>query len=53
MLLRVRRIGPLEDPCRWAVDSELDGTPWRIILEPVPAERVVVVVTAYPLAPLP
>jgi hypothetical protein len=53
MLFLVRRIRPMEDPCRWSVDSELDGIPWRIILEPVPAERVVVVVTAYPLAPPP
>jgi hypothetical protein len=53
MLFRVRRVRPLEDPFRWSVDSELDRTPWRIILEPDPAERVVVVVTAYPLAPPP
>lgn len=53
MLFSVRSVRPLDDASRWAVDSELDRQPWRIILEPDQRERLVVVVTAYPLDPLP
>jgi hypothetical protein len=53
MLFPVRNVRPLDDASRWVVDSELDRQPWRIILEPDPRERLVVVVTAYPLDLLP
>ena len=34
---------------RWAIESKHDGRPWEIIVEPVPEEQILVIVTAYPV----
>jgi hypothetical protein len=52
MLFSVQRVHPIDDLSRWMVDTALDRRPWRIILEPDHTQRVIVVVTAYPLEPL-
>jgi hypothetical protein len=33
---------------RWAIASKHDG-PWEIIVEPVPEEQILVIVTVYPI----
>ena len=37
------------EPGRWVVETRRAGQAWEIIVEPVPAEKVLVVVTAYPV----
>ena len=34
---------------RWAIESKHDGRPWEIIVEPIPEEHILVIVTAYPV----
>ena len=34
---------------RWAIESKHEGRPWEIIVEPVPEEQILVIVTAYPV----
>jgi len=34
---------------RWAIESKRDGRPWEIIVEPIPEEQILVIVTAYPV----
>jgi hypothetical protein len=34
---------------RWAIESKHDGRPWEIIVEPIPEEQILVIVTAYPV----
>lgn len=34
---------------RWAIESKHDGRPWEIIVEPIPEEQILVMVTADPL----
>lgn len=34
---------------RWIVDARLRGKRWRVILEPDPVQREMVIITAYPL----
>ena len=36
-------------PGRWAVETRHAGRPWEVIVEPIPQEKVLVVVTAYAL----
>ncbi len=36
-------------PGRHVVETRLEGRRWEVIVEPVPEERALVVVTAYPL----
>jgi hypothetical protein len=38
---------PDEEPGRFVVETAHDEKPWEIILEPDPADRLLVVVTAY------
>ena len=37
------------EPGRWVVETRHAGCAWEIIVEPVPDEKLLVVVTAYPL----
>jgi hypothetical protein len=53
MLFAFDRIQPAADFGRWLVDSNLDQRPWRIVLEPDHQDRTIVVITAYPVGPLP
>jgi hypothetical protein len=34
-------------PGRWVVESRRAGLPWEIIVEPLPDERILLVITAY------
>lgn len=36
------------EPGRYVLQTRHEGRPWEVILEPVPEEEVLVVVTAYP-----
>ena len=36
-------------PGRWVVETSHGGRPWEVVVEPDTIERVVVVVTAYPV----
>ncbi|MFQ5424962.1 MAG: DUF4258 domain-containing protein [Phycisphaerae bacterium] len=38
------------EPGRWVVETGHAGRPWEVIVEPVPPEKVLVVVTACPVA---
>ena len=40
---------PNHEPARWAIETAHEGRPWEVIVEPVAAEQVLVVVTAYPV----
>jgi hypothetical protein len=40
---------PNDEPGRWTIETKHGGRPWEVIVEPVEAERVQVVVTAYPV----
>lgn len=37
------------EPGRWAIPTQHDGRRWEVIVEPVEAERILLVVTAYPV----
>lgn len=37
------------EPGRWVVETRHAGRAWEVIVEPVPHERVLVGVTAYPV----
>lgn len=39
------------EPGRWAIRTKYDGRHWEIIVEPLEAERALLVVTAYPIKP--
>ncbi len=36
-------------PNRWLMETRHGGRPWEIIVEPIPDEKVLVVITAYRL----
>jgi hypothetical protein len=36
-------------PGRWAVSARFRRRTWEVIVEPLPAEKLVLVITAYPL----
>ena len=38
------------EPGRWAIETEHEGNAWAVLVEPIWDERVLVVVTAYPVA---
>ncbi len=37
------------EPGRWAIETEHAGRDWEVIVEPLPDEQILVVVTAYPV----
>jgi len=37
------------EPGRWVVQTLHDSRPWEVIVEPDPADRILVVITAYPV----
>jgi len=39
------------EPGRWVVETSLESRPWEVIVEPDPADRMLVVITAYPVQP--
>ena len=49
MMHRPARISASPGTGRWVLDAKLRGRSWRVILDPDPAKREMVVVTAYPL----
>ncbi len=38
-----------EDPGRWVVETSRESRPWEVIVEPDPANELLVVITAYPV----
>lgn len=38
-----------DEPGRWVVETRHAGHGWEVIVEPVPHENVLVVVTTYPI----
>ena len=38
-----------DEPGRWVVETRHGGNAWEVVVEPVPQENVLVVVTAYPV----
>jgi len=38
-----------DEPGRWVIETRHGERPWEVIVEPVPQEKVLVVVTAYPI----
>ncbi|MHB1157548.1 MAG: DUF4258 domain-containing protein [Phycisphaerales bacterium] len=42
---------PNHEPNRWVVRTTLHHAPWEIIVEPLPDEQVLLVITAYPVQP--
>jgi len=38
-----------DEPGRWVVDTRHAATAWEVVVEPDPADRLVVVITAYPV----
>ncbi len=40
---------PDREPGRYVVETRHEGRRWEVILEPIPEEKVVVAVTAYPV----
>ena len=38
---------PNYEPGRYVIETRHEGIPWEVIVEPDPADRVVVVITAY------
>jgi hypothetical protein len=49
MLEDASGLRPDVEPGRWVVTARRDRRPWEIIVEPDEAERVLVVITAYPV----
>lgn len=39
---------PNHEPGRWVVETTHDRRAWEIVVEPLPAEKILLVVTAYP-----
>ena len=36
---------------RWIIETRFQGVPWEVVVEPDPADRLLVAVTAYPEEP--
>jgi len=51
MLEKANPIHPNHEAGRWIAACEHDGRTWEVILEPALDEKVLVVVTAYPIEP--
>lgn len=37
------------EPGRWVVDTTHDSTPWHVIIEPDPHDKLLAVITAIPM----
>lgn len=51
MLEVAAKLQPNHEPGRWVARTALHGTPWEIIVEPLPDEQLLLVITAYPVQP--
>ena len=49
MLSDAQDVCPDAAPGRWIADTSLRRHPWKVVVEPDPHARVLVVVTAYPV----
>lgn len=38
------------EPGRYVIETSHDGQPWEIIVEPSPAEQVLIIITAYEIS---
>jgi hypothetical protein len=48
MLADARGWRPNCEPGRWVAETSHDRRPWEVIVEPIPEDSVLLVVTAYP-----
>ena len=37
------------EPGRWVIETGLHGAPWEVVVEPIEPERILLVITAYPV----
>jgi hypothetical protein len=49
MMESAMRIRADEEPGRWVVETSHESRPWEVIVEPDPADQLLVVITAYPM----
>jgi len=49
MMEPAMRIREDQEPGRWVVETSHESRPWEVIVEPDPADQLLVVITAYPL----
>jgi hypothetical protein len=49
MMQRPRHISASPGTGRWILDARLRGRSWRVVLDPDPVKREMVIVTAFPL----
>ena len=50
MMERARVLRETGDPERWIVETTRNSVPWEIIVEPDLIDRLLVVITAYPVS---
>lgn len=51
MMESAERLREDDEPGRWVVETVHESRPWEVIVEPDPEDRLLVVVTAYPVVP--
>ena len=49
MMERALGLTRCEEPDRWMVDTRHDNRSWQVLVEPDPLDRMMVVITAYPV----
>ncbi|HAK96268.1 MAG TPA: hypothetical protein DCM87_15075 [Planctomycetes bacterium] len=52
MMDRARGLRKASEPGRWIVETNHDSMPWEVAVEPDKTDRLVVVITAYPVSEL-
>lgn len=50
MLAGISRLVASADPDRWEAHCRHENRPWMVILEPLPPEQKLLVITAYPVS---
>lgn len=51
MMELARELREGEEPGRWVVETSHESGPWQVIVQPDPADRLLVVITAFPVEP--
>jgi len=49
MMASATRLREDEEPGRWVVETSHESVPWEVIVEPDPVDRLLVVITAFPV----
>ena len=47
MMASAMRLREDDEPGRWVVETSHESVPWEVIVEPDPADQLLVVITAY------